>query len=271
MPVMRRNMKTVFKAFVKSMLAMLVVAVCATTVPDDAYAVPPIRVVVFGDSLTSGFQLQPEQAFPAKLDRKLKEYGFTNVIVTNMSVPGETTAGGLERVDSVVALRPDVVVLELGANDALRGINTGVIYNNLSGILSKLVQVRAYVVFVGIKAPSNMGYSYSAQLEQGYRTLAEAYKTAFYPFALEGVLGHPDLNLADGYHPNGRGVDVMVDRIYPLVDAGVRQRWNETSYQQEYQMQMQNHMQAAGGIAIPSANPRIVSPQYAPLPSATGN
>jgi len=224
-------------------------------------------VIVFGDSLLSGYQLQPEQAFAAKLDRKFKEYGFTNVEVTDMSVPGETTAGGVERIDRVASQHPDVVVLELGANDTLRGIATGIIYNNLGTMIGKLLQVRANVIFVGIKAPSNMGYSYAAQLEQGYRTLADAYKLSFYPFALEGVVGQPDLNLADGYHPNARGVDVMVERMYPLVDDAVRQRWNAANYQQDYQMQMQGQMQMQeGGVAMPSSNPTVVSPTLPAIP-----
>ncbi len=261
-------MKTGLKSFLKG---LAIASVLVQGFSSESYAVPPIRVIVYGDSLMSGFQLQPEQAFTAKLNRKLKEYGFTNVDVTDMSVPGETSAGGLERIDSVVNLHPDVVVLELGANDMLRGINAGVVYNNLSGMISKLLQSRAYVVFVGMKAPSNMGYSYSAQMEQGYRTLAEAYKIAYYPFALEGVVGQPDLNLADGYHPNAKGVDVMVERIYPLVDTGVRARWESAITQQDYQGQMQNQMQMQGGVSMPSANPTVNSPQMPAIPQPLGD
>lgn len=267
MIVIKRNMKKVFKDFLK---ALLLAGVFARFSTFDAYALPPIRITVFGDSLMSGYQLQPEQAFPAKLERKIKEYGFTNVTVSDMSVPGETTAGGVERIDTVVAQRPDIVVLELGANDALRGINTGVIYNNLSTILSKLVQNQVYVVFIGNKAPASMGYSYSVQLEQSYKTLADAYKVAFYPFALAGVVGHPELSLADGYHPNARGVDIMVERIYPLVDAGLRTLWNNMAYQREYQRQLQKTMQQPGSVAMPSAISRVESPQLVPIPPPLG-
>ena len=257
--------------FRRTLQALVVGASVTLSFSYSAQAIPPIRVVVLGDSLMSGYQLQPEQAFAAKLRRKLLEYGFSNVEVTDMSVPGETTGGGAERIQQVLALRPDVVVLELGANDALRGINTSVIHTNLSTIMGKLAQNRSYIVFVGMKAPSNMGYSYSAQMEASFRSLAEAYKASFYPFALEGVVGHPDLNLADGYHPNARGVDVMVERIYPLVDAGVRARWNELAYQQQYDNQMINHMEVQGGVALPTGSPQLQSPTAPPIPEALGN
>ncbi|MDE3059578.1 MAG: arylesterase, partial [Pseudomonadota bacterium] len=111
-----------------------------------------IRVVVYGDSLTSGYELQPEQAFPARLDSKLKAVGFTNVKVINMSVAGETTAGGVERMPSLLAQHPDIVVVELGANDALRGINTIMISSNLSNIVNQLHSNNIYVVLIGMKA-----------------------------------------------------------------------------------------------------------------------
>jgi acyl-CoA thioesterase-1 len=261
-------MKPAFKGF-HTLLLTAIIAFSFLSA-EAARAQPPIRVVVYGDSLLSGYQLQPEQAFAAKLDRKLKEYGFMNVDVINMSVPGETTTGGLERLQSVLDQRPDVVVLGLGANDALRGIPTNILYKNLSEILSKFVQNRIYTVFIGMKAPSNMGYSYTAQLEQSFRTLADVYKTDFYPFALEGVVGNPELNLADGYHPNAKGVDVMVERIYPHVDNGVRSKWNANAYQQNMNDQMQQHIQD-GGVALPSASPQVSSPEIPPIPQGIGD
>lgn len=259
------------KLFSKVMSVAVCTGILVAFMPQQAEAIPPIRVVVYGDSLMAGFQLQPEQAFATKLRRKLLEYGFTNVEVTDMSVPGETTGGGVERLPTLLARQPDVVVLELGANDALRGINTSVIHSNLGQIISALVQKRAYVVFIGMKAPSNMGYSYSAQMESSYRSLADAYKLAFYPFALEGVVGHPELNLADGYHPNARGVDVMVERIYPLVDTGVRNRWSELAYQQQMESDLQNQMQSPGGLSMPGGGTQVMSPVMPPIPDALGN
>src|SRR5687768_18004915 len=124
---MRSNMKTLFTGFLTK---LLVAGVFLSSAAGTVHAAPPIRMIVYGDSLMSGYQLQPEQAFAAKLDRKLKEYGFDNVEVINMSEAGMTTAGGVERIQQVVNQRPDIVVLELGANDALRGINNGVIFKN---------------------------------------------------------------------------------------------------------------------------------------------
>lgn len=228
------SMKTFFEGF-------LVYALLAWG-SSAAFADNNISIIVFGDSLTSGYQLQPDEAFSARLERKLKESGFTTVSVKNMSVAAETTAGGLERVHAVIAQRPDIVIVELGSNDALRGINPTVIYTNLTQTLQKLAEQHIYIILVGVKAPSNMGYSYGAQLEAVYQKSAEVYKTLYYPFALEGIVGRQDLNLADGYHPSAKGVGVMVNNMYPTVDQAVRWKWEALRYQQEYQQEYQRQL-----------------------------
>ena len=159
------------------------------TLAVPAHADDVIRVVVYGDSLMSGYQMQPEQSFGSKVERKIKEVGFTNVQVINMSVAGETTAGGLERINSAIAQRPDIFVLSLGANDALRGIRPEIVNYNLGTMIGLLKQKNIYVILVGIKAPPNLGTDYSTQLEGMFRHLAKTYEVPLYPFALVGVFG----------------------------------------------------------------------------------
>lgn len=177
-----------------------------------------MRIVVFGDSLTSGYQLAKEHAFPTRLEAKLKQAGW-DVEVVNASVSGETTAGGLQRVDSIVKMSPDLVILELGANDGLRGLDTKVMQENLRQILLALKK-HTTVLFAGMKAPANLGAEYVASYDAAFRSQSgHAY---YYPFFLEGVAGVPNLNLADGVHPNAEGVSVIVEGIYPHVDKMLR-------------------------------------------------
>ena len=237
-------MRTFFERFLSGLVLMLALAL----LPQGAAAEENIRIVVYGDSLTSGYQLQPEQAFPARLERKLKEIGFTNFEVVNMSVAGETTSGGAgERLGSLLDKRPDIVVVELGTNDAIRGVTATLIYNNVATIVSKLAASRTYIVLMGTTAPPGAEYGYSDQIEEGYRRIAQTYNVAFYPLALDGIAGNPDLTLADGLHPNAKGVDVMVEGVYRMVDAGMRWRLEVLQYQQQYKQQQRN-------------TPRLVAP-----------
>ncbi len=241
-------MKKIFEMFFA--LAMWLALVAPATAQTN-----PIKVVVYGDSLTSGYQLTEGDGYPAKLAKKIKEVGFTNVEVVNMSVAGETTAGGMERLSSLLAKQPDVVVLELGANDILRGVNPNVIYQNLMHIVGRLKENNAYVVLIGMKAPSNLGETYSKQVEAVYHRIATFYSTAFYPFALEGIFGDPAMNLADGYHPNGKGTDHMVEQTYHLVDAGLRWKWDYIQYQQNYQKHWQQETSgSSSAVTVPSAS-----------------
>lgn len=235
---------------------IFVVIFCLSLSAAAAQAQDTFRVAVLGDSLTSGYQLQPEQAFPARLLRKLQEVGYNNIEMINMSEAGATTADGAQRVDQLILKSPDVAVVELGNNDALRGIAIEHISNNLFSIISKLRQRGAYVVLMGAKAPPNMGYSYSAQLEEVYKGMTTFFEgLPLYPFALEGIIGNPELNLADGVHPNSKGVDVMVEGVYRLVDAGIRWKWEQRQYQQEYQQQIQEQLQQNSPMA-PAPAPR---------------
>lgn len=182
----------------------------------------PVRIVVFGDSLTYGFQLAQGDSFPVKLQQRLLKDGYRTEVI-NMSVPGETTSGGVARLPSVLAARPDVVLLELGINDALRGIDIKIINDNLHRLVSMLIKddkgnpTSIYVMLIGMKAPPSMGYSYTAQFYEVYKAVAKYQKVAIYPFLLEGIAGRSELNLADGMHPNSAGVDLMVANLLPHV------------------------------------------------------
>ena len=219
--------------------ALLVTGAIMAALCSDALAQSQLRIVIYGDSLTSGYQLSPDSGFPVKLERKLREIGFDNFEVVNMSQVGETTAGGLDRLAALQAKRPDIVIVELGANDAMRGIGTNLIHQNLAYIIAPLQASNTYIILMGIKAPESMGYGYSQQLDAALAQVATTQKVAFYPFALEGIAGHAELTLADGYHPNSKGVDVMVEGVYRMVNAGMRWKLEALRYQQEYQRQYQ--------------------------------
>lgn len=177
----------------------------------------PIRIVAFGDSLTAGFQLQPAQAFPVKLQAALKQRGH-NVEVLNAGVSGDTTAAGLERFDWAVPDGTDAVILELGANDALRGQDPKQTRANLEKIIARLKAKNIDVLLAGMSAPRNWGPEYAAAFDAIYPDLAREHNLLLYPFFLDGIALDQTLNLGDGMHPNPKGVDVIVQRIIPKVE-----------------------------------------------------
>ena len=240
-------MRAVFRFCIIGMLALWL---CS-----DARAQETIRIIVFGDSLTSGYELQPEQAFPARLKQKLMAVGFSNIDVSNMSVSDETTNDAVKRLDALLEQQPDIVVVELGTDDARRGISVDVIFNNMVRIASKLKQAGIYTILIGNKAPSEMGYSYGSRFEQIYARIAQSFKMPLYPFALDGIAGNPDLSLADGVHPNAKGVQFMMEQVYPLVDAAVRWKWEVQQYYRQWQMQQNQSVQPAPPPPDPSPAP----------------
>lgn len=181
----------------------------------------PVRIAILGDSLTAGFGLPQEEGFPARLQAALRRDGF-GVAVVNAGVSGDTTAGGLARVDWLLASDPDLVIVELGGNDALRGLSPEETRSNLDAILNRLDESGVAVLLAGMRAPRNLGRPYYTKFDRIYPEVAEKYGVAFYPFFLEGVAGDPELNFDDGIHPNGRGVEVIVDRILPVVKRILR-------------------------------------------------
>ena len=174
------------------------------------------EVLAFGDSITAGFGLPPEEAFPARLEARLRDQGIA-VHVVNAGNSGDTTADGRARLDWSLAGKPDVVILELGANDALRGIDPATVHANLEAMINRVQASGAKLLLTGMKAPSNWGEDYRRDFDRIYPELAQAHGVALYPFLLDGVAMDARLNQPDGLHPNERGVAVLVDHIAPLV------------------------------------------------------
>jgi acyl-CoA thioesterase-1 len=177
----------------------------------------PVRIVAFGDSLTAGLGLPAQDAYPAKLQAALKAKGLAANVV-NAGVSGDTASAGLERLEWSVPDGTDGIILELGANDALRGLDPALTQKALNEILDKLAARRIPVLLAGMKAPRNLGSDYTARFDAIYPALASTHPVVFYPFFLEGVATDPHLNQGDGLHPNAAGVDVIVARILPQVE-----------------------------------------------------
>lgn len=181
-----------------------------------AHAKAPQVIVVVGDSLTAGFGLPPEDAFPAKLQRRLNAMGIA-VQVENAGVSGDTTGGGAARLEWSVGPSADAVILSLGANDALRGLAPDQARANLAQMLTRLRARKLPVLLAGMRAPPNMGPEYAAEFDRIYPDLAREFGVLLYPFFLDGVAGDASLNQKDMLHPTAGGVDVMVARITPYV------------------------------------------------------
>lgn len=178
----------------------------------------PVQVVAFGDSLVAGYGLGPGESFPERLEIALKERGH-DVVVTNAGVSGDTASDGLARLEWSVPLEADVVIVELGSNDALRGIDPEVTRKALAGILARLRQRGQSVLLAGALAPPNLGDAYAESFDPIYPALAAEYDVPLYRFFLEGVAADPALNQADGMHPNAAGVAKIVEAIVPEVEA----------------------------------------------------
>jgi len=177
----------------------------------------PIRIVVLGDSLAAGFGLAAPDALPAKLERALKQKGMA-VAIENAGVSGDTPAGGLARLDWSVGEGTDAVILELGANDALRGSDPKATRTALEAIIKRLKERHIAVLLAGMLAPRNFGPDYVRAFDAIYPELAAAHDLILYPFILEGVAGDRALNQPDGLHPTAAGVDVMVQGMLPKVE-----------------------------------------------------
>ncbi len=176
-----------------------------------------ISLVGFGDSLMAGYQLPPEDAFPARLEKALKEKGL-DVTVANAGVSGDTSSGGLARIDWSIPDGTRGVILELGANDALRGIPPEETRKNMEAMIARLKERGIAVLLAGMMAPPNMGADYAARFNPIYPELAEKYGLELYPFFLDGVVTDTALKLEDGMHPNGNGVGMMVEKALPTVE-----------------------------------------------------
>jgi acyl-CoA thioesterase-1 len=209
-------MKDLVHSFTVTLLALAASAVLLAH-PVAAQARAPLKIVAFGDSLTAGYGLPAQDAFPAKLQAALKAKGH-NVEIENAGVSGDTASGGLSRLDWSIQEGTDAVIVELGANDMLRGVDPKVTRQALDDILAKLKERNIPVLLAGMRAAPNMGAEYASAFESIFTDLAAKYDVVFYPFFLEGVAAQAKLALRDGVHPNGAGVDTIVKGILPKVE-----------------------------------------------------
>jgi acyl-CoA thioesterase I len=193
-------------------------AVLAVAPPAAARA---IRLVVLGDSLTAGLGLPPGKAFPDRLEAALRARGW-DVDVLNAGVSGDTATDGLARYDWAVPADADALIVELGANDMLRGLKPEATKKALSAILDKAHAARLPTLIAGMRAAPNLGAEYGREFSAIYPDLAKAHDAALYPFFLDGVAGDPKLNQPDGMHPTTEGVEVIVERIAPSVEETLK-------------------------------------------------
>ena len=181
-----------------------------------AGAAEPARILALGDSLTAGYGLPEEDGFTSRLQAKLRSQGFS-VTVLNAGVSGDTSAGGRARLAWALADKPTHAIVELGANDGLRGLEPGAMRANLDAIVSRLKKAGVHVLLTGMRAPPNYGRRYEEAYNRVFPELARKHGVPLYPFFLAGVVARPALNQRDGIHPNRKGVMVIVDRITPYV------------------------------------------------------
>ncbi len=186
--------------------------------PPSAVAARTLRVIAFGDSLMAGYQLPDADGFAPKLEAALRKQGF-DVSVVNAGVSGDTTTGGLARLDWTLGEGADAVILELGANDMLRGIDPRVPAANLAQMLTRLKARHLPVLLAGMQAAPSLGKDYADSFDAIYPALAKRFDVPLYPFFLDGIIGDAAQHLSDGIHPNARGVDTVVAHILPSVDA----------------------------------------------------
>jgi len=173
-------------------------------------------ILALGDSLTAGYGLAAQDGFTARLEAALRDRGVTARVI-NAGVSGDTSAGGLNRLDWLMAEKPDLVIVELGANDGLRGLDPAETRRNMDAILTRTNNGKTRVLLAGMLAPPNLGRDYADAFNEIFPQLAKKHKVPLYPFFLDGVAARPDLNLSDGIHPNEKGIKVIVDRILPYV------------------------------------------------------
>jgi acyl-CoA thioesterase-1 len=203
----------------KILFGALLVAIMAMLAAVPAVA-DPVSIVGMGDSLMAGYELGPGEPFTARLQEALKKDGY-DATVTNAGVSGDTTSDGLARLDWSVPDGTDLVMLELGSNDMLRGIDPALTKKNLEAMIERLKQRNIKIVLLGMKAAPNLGQDYQDAFDAIYPDLAAKYSLPLYPFFLDGVVGHPGLQLKDGMHPNAKGVDRIVSGALPVVEKAL--------------------------------------------------
>jgi acyl-CoA thioesterase-1 len=202
------------------MRPLLAALAAALALAAPAHAVERV-IVAFGDSLTAGLGVTPEDSYPARLQAKLRADGYAYRVV-NAGASGDTTAGGLRRVDWALKNRPDIVIVALGANDALRGQDLAGVRANLDAMVARFQKAGARVLVAGMEVPPNYGARYAADLRRLYADIARQRKAAFMPFLLDGVAGNPRLNQPDGIHPTAEGYRIVVEHLWPHLEPMLR-------------------------------------------------
>jgi acyl-CoA thioesterase-1 len=226
-----------------------------------AMAAPARTIVALGDSLTAGYGLAADEAFPARLEAALKARGH-DVVVVNGGVSGDTASDGLARLDWSVAPDADAVIIELGANDALRGVDPAITRQALDDLMASLAKRRLPVLLAGMRAPPNLGREYTTAFDGIYADLADRYGALLYPFFLDGVAAQAKLNQPDGIHPTAAGVDIIVERMLPSVEALIGRIGEETqsgALQPDRQRPMLS-MIRDGGVSCRACSPASKSP-----------
>ncbi len=196
--------------------ALMVLALVTFALPGRLAADQSPRILVLGDSLSAGYGLMLPQSFPSQLERALNEEGIAAKVI-NAGVSGDTSAGGLSRLDWALSEGVDAVIIELGANDGLRALEPEETFNNLDALIARVKQRGLAVLLAGMRAPPNLGADYGHAFAAIYPRLAKKHKVALYPFFLEGVATIPELNQDDTIHPNAEGVKVVIQGILPYV------------------------------------------------------
>lgn len=209
-----RYFYTLFLFFCMMMPAGAAIPTLAET--PSAEPEEPLRVVIFGDSITAGYGLDDGDAFPALIQDKVADEDWSRVEIINAGLSGETSAGGLRRIDWMLRRPIDIFVLELGGNDGLRGIDPEVTRENLAGIIEKVREAdgETRILLTGMEAPPNMGEAYINEFRSIYPKLADGYDVAFMPFILEEVGGNPELNQSDGIHPTAEGHQIIAENLW---------------------------------------------------------
>ena len=202
-------------------IAVLMLALMTVANPAWAEATKPIKLVVLGDSLSAGLGLPAQDAFPAKLQKALQAKGIAADMI-NAGVSGDTSSGGRDRLDWSVPDGTEGVIVELGANDAMRGIDPDLTRAALTDIVGRLKARKIAVMLCGMLAPPNFGADYGVRFNSIYPDLAKQFDLPLYPFFLEGVAADAKLNQADGIHPTAEGVDIVVNNMLPTVEAFLR-------------------------------------------------
>lgn len=211
----------IFKPLIRIVVFLSLVALPVSALANqNTVSGQPLSVVGFGDSLMSGFELPVQDSFPAQLEKALNDKGI-NVTVANAGVAGETTTDAVSRLDWSIPEGTGLVILEFGANDALRGISPEISEKNLAEIIGKLQQRKVQVILAGMLAPPNMGGDYEDKFNAIFPRLAQKYNVPLYPFFMEGVAAQKSLQLEDGMHPNTEGVAKMVEGFLPIIEKTI--------------------------------------------------